>query len=133
MHLKILLPSRIFSEVEGIRSIVAETCAGHYGFLPGRLDCVTELEPGILSYTTSDGKTTYIAVDIGVLVKEGREVTISARHAVGGVDLGQLKQTVEKEFLELDETEKNMRYVMAKLESSFLLRLQKFQKGSNGV
>lgn len=131
MHLKILLPSRIFAEVRDVQRIIAETADGHYGFLPQRLDCVAELEPGIFSYETAGGKTTYVAVDIGVLVKAGLEVTVSARHAIGGVDLGKLQETVEKEFLELDEEEKNVRYVMAKLESSFMLRLQKFEKHRN--
>ncbi len=53
MHLKILLPSRIFSEVKNVKRIVAETGEGHYGFLPQRLDCVAELEPGIFSYETA--------------------------------------------------------------------------------
>lgn len=131
MHLKILLPSRIFADIRDVIRIVAETSAGHYGFLPQRLDCVAELEPGIFSYETAGGKTNYIAVDIGVLVKAGLEVTVSTRHAIGGVELGKLQETVEKEFLKLDEEEKNVRYVMTKLESSFMLRLQKFEKHRN--
>ncbi|AVR44434.1 F0F1 ATP synthase subunit epsilon [Christiangramia fulva] len=133
MHLKILLPSRIFAEVRDVKRIVAETSEGHYGFLPQRLDCVAELEPGIFSYETAGGKTTYVAVDIGILVKSGLEVMVSARHAIGGVDLGKLQETVEKEFLKLDEEEKNVRYVMAKLESSFIQRLQKFEKHKNEI
>ncbi|MFZ0490126.1 MAG: F0F1 ATP synthase subunit epsilon [Salegentibacter sp.] len=133
MHLKILLPSRIFAEVKNVQRIVAETGDGQYGFLPQRLDCVAELQPGIFSYETTDGKTTYVAVDIGILVKAGLEVTVSARHVIGGVDLGKLQETVEKEFLELDEEEKNVRYVMAKLESNFMLRLQKFEKHRNEI
>jgi F-type H+-transporting ATPase subunit epsilon len=40
-----------------------------------------------------------VAVDEGVLVKTGMDVLVSVRRAIGGTDLGQLHEAVEKEFL----------------------------------
>jgi F-type H+-transporting ATPase subunit epsilon len=66
-------------------------------------------------------------VDEGVLVKAGRDVLVSVRRALGGTDLGRLRQAVEQEFLTLDEQEKDVRSVMTKLETGFLRRVATFQ------
>jgi F-type H+-transporting ATPase subunit epsilon len=96
MNLKILLPFEIFVDKTGVLSIVAETREGSFGLLPHRLDCVAALSPGILTYKTKEGGTVYAAVDEGVLVKAGAEVSVSVRHAIGGTDLGQLHEAVKR-------------------------------------
>jgi len=128
MNLKILLPFKVFATLQNVKQIVAETSGGQYGFLPQRLDCVAALVPGILMYESAEAGIKYIAVDKGILVKEGGNVTVSVRNAIGGTDLGKMHESVEKEFKELDDNEKNVRAVMTKMESSFMLRLQKFQQ-----
>ncbi len=70
-----------------------------------------------------------MAVDEGVLVKTGMDVLISVRNAIGGTDLGQLKAAIEKEFLSLNDLEKNARSVMSKMESGFIYRLAEFHHG----
>lgn len=127
MHLKILLPSKVFAEKSGVSRIVAETPAGSFGLLPHRRDCVASLAPGILVYETEADGEVFVAVDGGVLVKTGPDVLISVRRAMGGANLGQLRHAVEEEFLALDEHEQNVRSVMAKLESGFLRRFATFQ------
>lgn len=124
MHLKILLPSQVFAEKTGVSRLVAETREGSFGLLPHRLDCVAALTPGILIYET-EGEV-YVAVDEGVLVKTGLDVLVSVRNAIGGTDLGQLREAVEREFLNLNEREQNVRAVMAKMESGFIRRLAEF-------
>ena len=127
MNLKILLPFQIFADKTGVKRIVAETRQGSFGLLPLRQDCVTALSPGILVYETEAEGEVYIAVDEGVLVKTGADVLVSVRRAMAGKDLGQLRESVEQEFLELDEDERNARSVMAKLESGFLRRFANFK------
>ena len=127
MKLKVLLPFQIFSESSGVSRIVAETHNGSFGLLPHRLDCVAALAPGILIYETDACGEAVMAVDQGVLVKTGLDVVISVRRALSGKDLGQLRQSVEQEFLSLDETEQSMRSVMARLETGFLRRFASFQ------
>lgn len=128
MHLKILLPFKIFADINNVKRIVAETNNGSYGFLPQRLDCVAALIPGILTYETEAGSIHYIAIDEGILIKTGSLVSVSIRNAIGGVDLGMLHESVKKEFLDLDENERSSRSTMAKLESGFIHSLEKFHK-----
>lgn len=127
MNLKILLPFKVFAEKSGVSRIVSETSAGSFGLLPHRRDCVAALEPGILVYETAAEGEVFVAVDGGVLVKTGADVLVSVRRAMGGADLGQLRQAVEQEFLALDEHEQNVRSVLAKLETGFLRRFATFQ------
>ncbi|MEX2117332.1 MAG: F0F1 ATP synthase subunit epsilon [Bacteroidota bacterium] len=123
MHLKVLLPFRVFADKTGVARIVAETRDGSFGLLPHRLDCVAALVPGILIYEHEAGGEVYVAIDEGVLVKTGLDVLISVRNAIAGTDLGQLREVVEKEFLNLNEREQRARAVMAKMESGFIRRL----------
>jgi F-type H+-transporting ATPase subunit epsilon len=127
MNLKVLLPSRIFAEKTGVSRLVAETHEGSFGLLPHRLDCVAALAPGILIYENEAEGEVYVAVDEGILVKTGLDVLISVRNAIGGKDLGQLREAVEREFLNLNERERDVRSVMAKMESGFIRRLVEFQ------
>jgi F-type H+-transporting ATPase subunit epsilon len=123
MNLKVLLPFQIFAEKTGVSRIVAETHEGSFGLLPHRLDCVAALTPGILTYETETDGEVYVAVDEGVLVKTGPDVLVSVRRALGGADLGRLRDSVKQEFLALDEREQGVRSVMVKLEAGFLRRI----------
>jgi F-type H+-transporting ATPase subunit epsilon len=129
MQLKILLPSLLFTEIENVTKVVAQTRQGSFGILPHRLDCVAALAPGVLAYSTENGTETYVAVDEGVLAKIGNQVLISVRNAIGGADLGQLHQAVEREFLMLDDQEKRVRTATAELESGMIRRFAEFHRG----
>ncbi len=123
MQIRVFVPACVFLEKDNVSRIVAETPHGSFGILPHRLDCVAALAPGILTFETESAGETFIAVDEGILVKTGPEVRISVRNAVGGANLGQLRETVDREFLTLDEHAKSVRIVLAKLESDFARRL----------
>lgn len=127
MTLKVLLPFQVFSTNEGVSRIVVETEEGSFGILPRRLDCVAIIAPGILIFETEADGETLMAVDQGVLVKTGQDVVVSVRRALVGQDLGQLRQSVESDYMTLNDEEANMRSVMAKLESGFLHRLASFR------
>lgn len=123
MQLKVLIPASEFLVQNCVTRIVAETPHGSFGILPHRLDCVAPLAPGILIFEIESGNEAFLAVDEGILVKTGDQVLVSVRNAIGGADLGKLRQTVEQEFLALDERAKSVRTVLAKLESNFARRL----------
>ncbi len=127
INLKVLLPFRVFSEKEGVKRIVAQSLQGSFGLLPHRLDCAVALAPGILTYETEAEGEVYLAVDQGVLVKAGMDVFVSVRNAIGGTDLDKLHEAVKREFLDLDEQEKSVRTVLAKMESGFIRRFMEFQ------
>ena len=127
MNLKVLLPFGIFADKTGISRIVAETREGSFGLLPHRLDCVAALAPGILIYENEAEGEVCVAVDEGVLIKSGLDVFVSVRNAIGGTNLGQLREAVEREFLNLNEVEQNVRMVMTKMESGLISRLAEFK------
>lgn len=126
MTLKIRLPFRVFTEKTGVTRIVAETVQGSFGLLPRRLDCIAVLVPGILIYETEDDGEVYLAVDEGVLIKTGAEVSVSVRNAIAGKELGRLREAVEREFLSRNERERKVRSVLVKMESGFIRRLVDF-------
>ena len=128
MNIKVLLPFEVFADKTGVSRIVAETRDGSFGLLPHRLDCVLALVPGILIYETDAEGEVFVAVDEGVLVKTGPDVRVSVRNAIGGADLGKLRETVDREYLSLNEREESVRSVTAKLESGVISRLAEFHR-----
>ncbi len=129
MTLKVLLPFQVFANITGVTRIVATTRQGSFGLLPHRLDCVAALAPGILIYETEADGEVFVAVDEGVLVKTGPDVLVSVRRAIGGADLGTLRDAVEREFLAVDEHESELRAVLARLEAGFVRRFASLHHG----
>lgn len=127
MQLKILLPSEVFLDEDGVSSVVAETQDGSFQLLEHRLDCVAALVPGILTYLPKDSSPVYLAIDEGVLVKTGAQILVSVRQAIDGTDLGQLHDEVKRKFLTLNAEERNVRDVLSRMDSSFVGRLAAFQ------
>jgi F-type H+-transporting ATPase subunit epsilon len=126
MNLKILLPFQVFADIAGASRIVAETREGSFGLLPHRLDCAAALAPGILIFETKANGEAYVAIDEGVLVKTGADVLVSVRNAFAGTDLGQLRATVEREFVHLDQREQDVRFVLEKMEADLMRRMAAF-------
>jgi F-type H+-transporting ATPase subunit epsilon len=126
MNLKVLLPFQVFAEKTDVLRVIAETADGSFGLLPRRRDCVAALEPGILTYETAADGTVYVAIDQGVLVKFGAEVLVSVRRAIAGADLGKLQESVKREFLTLNNQERDVRAAVARMEGSFMRHLEEF-------
>jgi len=120
MRLKVLLPTEVLV-YEEVTKVIAEAENGFFCILPRHIDFVAALVPGLLSFEM-EGEEEFIAVDEGILVKCGSEVSVSTRSAVRGAPLGRLKETVEKEFRIIDERQKMACSAMAKLEASFVKR-----------
>jgi F-type H+-transporting ATPase subunit epsilon len=127
LQLEILLPFAIFLASETVSRIVVVTPSGAFGLLPHRLDCVTAISPGILSYSTSAGSEINVAVDRGVLIKTGPQVRVCVRRAMSGNGLGDLRRAVSREFLNLDAREQSTRTALAALEGGLIRRLAEFQ------
>jgi F-type H+-transporting ATPase subunit epsilon len=121
MHLKLLLPGETLIDT-AVTKVVAEGEDGQFCLLPRHVDWVAALVPGLLLYTTSDEVEHPVAVDTGTLVKCGPEVLVSVRAAVTGLDLESLRATVELEFRQLSEQDRQVRSALARLEASALRR-----------
>jgi F-type H+-transporting ATPase subunit epsilon len=128
MHLKIVLPFQVFADVDHVLRIVAHTAQGFFGILPHRLDCVAALSPALFFYETQADGEIALALDEGVLVKTGPEVLVAVRNAVGEADLGKLSQAVERQILKLDEREKTVRSVLARLEGNLVRRFMEISR-----
>ncbi|MEA5574364.1 F0F1 ATP synthase subunit epsilon [Calothrix sp. UHCC 0171] len=119
MQLKLLLPTATLID-QIVTKVTAEAENGSFCLLPNHIDIVTALVPGILSFESEIGEEFFLAVDEGVLVKQGAMVWVSVRNAVRGDNLESLQQQVQEQFRQLDEREKLARSVLARLETSFV-------------
>ncbi len=128
MKLRILLPTKILVDEETDK-VIAEGGDGHFCLLPRHVDFVSALVPGILVYASPDGEERYVAVDEGVLVKAGGDVTVSTGNAVRGPGLGKLRETVEAEFRSRDERERKARSAIARIEADLYQRFMETSPG----
>ncbi len=126
MRLKVLTPTEIVVDVEVVK-VTAEAQNGSFCLLPRHIDFVAALAPGLLSFERDDEKEEFLAVDEGILVKCGSEVLVSTRNAVLGPDLGELRRTIEEQFLVLDARQKMMRSAMARLETDLARRFMELK------
>ena len=99
MKLKVWAPSEVVLDVE-VSKVKAEAPAGGLSS-PRHVDFVSALVPGILSFGLIGGTTEYLAIDHGVLVKCGAEVSVSTRTAVRSQDVATLRDAVENQFRKL--------------------------------
>lgn len=128
MNFKVLLPRKIFLEADATK-VTAESPAGRFTLLPRHIDYVTALEPGILSYTKkSEQHEFHMAVDSGILVKQGNTVLAAVIRAVSG-ELGELGEKVREIRERRREQEQKAHTAATKLEADFIRRFLEF--GSN--
>lgn len=113
MELEIITPLGIerFGEVLAIH---AEGFEGNFTILPRHADYVSYIGPSIFAFSRRGGDE-YFGLDDGVLVKCGRKVSLSVRHAISGKSLPELKARVSGEFKNIDEGERKARRAMAEL------------------
>jgi F-type H+-transporting ATPase subunit epsilon len=127
MRLRVWIPTQVFLDVEAV-SIKAEAPNGWFCLLPKHIDFATALVPGILSFRAPGGAEQFLAIDHGILVKCGPEVSISTRSAVRSADLAALHDAVESQYRTLDERERATRTFEAKLEADLVRRLIETEK-----
>ncbi len=122
-----MLPTHIYLEKE-VTKVIGHAPNGSFCLLTRHIDFVSTLIPGLLYFESEEEKGEFHAIDSGALVKCGQEVLISTRRAIGGADIGKLKEKLEQQFHILDEQEKKARVALAKLEMNFIRRFMDFGK-----
>jgi F-type H+-transporting ATPase subunit epsilon len=128
MRLQVLIPEGVFVDRE-VSAVIAEGADGLFGMLPRHVDFVSALVPGLLLYRTDEeGEYEYLGVDEGILVKRGETVSVSARGAVRGPGIGELRKAVEERFRSLDEHERQARSALAKMEAEFVRRFLEWER-----
>ena len=126
MRLKVWLPTAVLLD-ETVSKIKAEAENGHFCLLPHHVDFVSALVPGILSFVTDAGEE-YLAIDHGILVKCGAEVSVSTRRAVRAPRLELLKKTLEEQFRVQTEQNRRARAFEIKLEAELVRSLLEGQR-----
>jgi F-type H+-transporting ATPase subunit epsilon len=121
MDLKILLPERTYWQ-GSVKKVVGEALNGFFCLLPGHVDFVTIMVPGIFFALTDEEKDIYIAINEGILIKTQNQVTLSIRNAIKGENLGSLKKQVEENFMKINQQERGARNALQKLEADFVRR-----------
>ncbi len=119
MQLKVMQPTQVVID-QPVTKVTAEGEGGSFGLLPHHVDWIAALVPGILSFESETGEEIFLAIDEGILVKQGSVIWVSVRNAVRGVDLETLQQAVQQQFRQLDEQEQRARSTLARLEASFV-------------
>ena len=127
MKLTVWLPSEVLLE-EQVDRIKAEAVNGWFGMLPRHIDFVAALVPGVMTFQPCGRPEEYLAVDHGILVKCGRDVSVSTRNAVRGKSLEKLRAEVEVEFRAREEREKAAHAYEAKLEADLVRHLLEVEK-----
>ena len=128
MRLQVFQPSEVFLD-EDVEKVIAEGPEGAFGIKPRHLDMAAPLVPGILTYWPGGGGERFMAVNGGILVKQGDSLQVATRMAVSG-ELGQLHETVDRFITHMDERERKARSAAARLEADFVRRFVEF--GKNG-
>lgn len=127
MRLRLLLPDRVLIDCCADR-VSAESVYGTFTVLPKHIDFVTTLTTGLLSFQDCDGETEHLAVDEGICVKAGDEITVTTSNAFRDRDLGRLKELISSQFENLNERERKARSASVRLESDFIRRFMEFQE-----
>lgn len=140
MHLLVTTPDETVVDRE-VTKVVADAENGSFGLLPRHVDFVAALVPGLLSFVESpeestgdrtSGREVLLAVDAGILVKQGREVRVAALRAVVGDRLGDLNRRVARATLALEQDEQRARSSVARLEAGFVRRMMEVQERGGG-
>ncbi len=127
MTVTLRLPTRTLFEGQATR-ITAVAPNGAFGMLPNHIDFVTAtcaVRPDASSLT--DGSEEIFGLDEGLLVKKGHKVVVVALRGVCGDDSGQLQDTVEASFVQMDEEERQARSALSRLEADMVRRFAELQ------
>lgn len=140
MDLKIVLPSSVFLEATA-RKIKAEGPQGGFCLLERHIDFVSPLVPGLFSYALqksdqeprgavdNDEEEHFLALDQGLLVKQGQSVLVATSNAASG-ELGHLEDAVREMLEAQDEQERKSRTSIARMEADFVKRFVGFGHGA---
>lgn len=121
MSLEVLAPTEVVLREEGVEQVVAESPRGSFCLRPRHVDFVDLVTPSLLHYRR-EGRDYSLAVDEGVLVKRGRQVTVATRRAVAGRPLEELAGEVGRMLQRGEEHERDARDALASLEANLVRR-----------
>ena len=127
-RLRLITPARVVVD-EDVEEVVAEDASGCFGVLARHERLVAALVPTIIRIEPAAGRRKYVAVDRGLLEKEGRRLSIAVRQAVVGDDYKDLERLIEGELLRLEESKARARSAFNRISISVMLKLFGYERG----
>lgn len=121
------LPTRLLYEGE-VEHVFAVAENGAFGLLPNHADHVASLVPSVLVLRKQTGEELFFGVDQGLLVKRGHVVDIAVRRGVQGDSLDTLAETVDTVFTHMEESEREARTALSRLEVGIVRQLSSLRK-----
>lgn len=131
MQLRVQLPTEVLVDAS-VTKVIAEAENGEFCLLPRHVDFVASLVPGVLAFYAANGEESFAAVDHGVLVKCGRDVSVSTLNGALGANLDELQTLVEERFLQLDDQDRKARTALGRLEAGTLRGFRELQETQRG-
>ena len=122
MRLRVVTPTALVVD-EAAAKVGAEDVNGSFTLLPRHIDLVTELVPGLLTFTDGAGTERLLAVDRGILVKAGDEVDVACGGAFPGDQVLTLQRQLRDAFIDVSDRERRSRAALLRLESDVTTRL----------
>ena len=98
------------------------TMRGDWCILPRHADAIFTLQPGIIIYSGGD-QTLAAAINAGLCVKTGANVTIATNRAVASRHLEDLSHAVEEQFRLEEEEERRTQTAMTQIEIGIIRHL----------
>ncbi len=127
-RLRLITPTRVIFDEE-VAWVVAEDESGSFAVGGRHERLAAALVPTILTCRLTGGGEKYVAVDRGLLRKEGRTLTIAVRRAVVGDDWRRLEELISERIVRLEDAEARARSALGRLSVSVMLRLFGYERG----
>ncbi|MGD8417762.1 MAG: F0F1 ATP synthase subunit epsilon [Pseudomonadales bacterium] len=127
MRLLVTTPTAVVVDAPDVRYLRAEDETGAFGILPGHADFLTVLAISVITWRNAGGDDHHVAVRGGVLtVRDGQDVDVATREAVGEDTLERLGDAVLARFREEAEAETESRVSTARLHLAAIRQLQRY-------
>jgi F-type H+-transporting ATPase subunit epsilon len=122
LELEVLAPDGVVLQARA-KAVRAADASGEFGLWPGHEAFLTALVPGVLSVRREDGGESFVAVDGGLLLVEGRGVTVVTCDAVAAARLEDVAEAARAMLEERRRQERAARAEFAELEALLLREL----------
>ncbi|MGF1500560.1 MAG: ATPase [Paracoccaceae bacterium] len=109
--------------------LLARGLHGRFALLPRHADIVAPLLAGVITVGLT-GEDRFFGIDEGILVKQGRQVSLCVFRVVPGASLVEVRQTAAARFEQIADRERAARTALARLETGALRRLAELMDGS---
>lgn len=126
MRLLITTPLATVVDTNDVTYVRAEDETGAFGILSGHADFLTTLTVSVVTWR-NDGQEHHVAVRGGVLnVKDGVQVSIATREAVGEHSLAELGDAVLARMRQEEASEGASRSVGTRMEMAAIRQIQRY-------